>query len=137
MSISTRRIAGSSWRCVCIAGVLTLSVVAALAPQAAQAHASVTRAEPGQRAVLKTSPRQISVSFSEPIEPAYSTLSLIDAAGHEPPHGKATVPQDDPKRLVLPIDALGPGRYTVKYRALSMDGHAVTGEYGFSVGPER
>ena len=50
---------------------------------------------------------------------------------------KVAVPQDDPKRLVLPIDSLRPGRYTVKYRALSMDGHAVTGEYGFSVGPER
>jgi len=137
MTRSTRRIARSPWRDVRIAGVLTLSVAGALAPPTANAHASVTQAEPGRRAVLKASPRQISVSFSEPIEPAYSTLTLTDAAGHEPPHGKATVPQEDPKRLVLPIDSLGPGRYTVKYRALSMDGHAVTGEYGFSVGPER
>jgi copper resistance protein C len=101
------------------------------------AHAGVVKVEPGRKAVLGSSPSRIAITFSEPIEVGYASLAVFDASGREQPHGKIEVAGDDRKRLVLPVDALGPGAYTVKYRALSLDGHVVSGEYGFRVGRDR
>jgi methionine-rich copper-binding protein CopC len=44
--------------------------------------------------------------------------------------GKATVDPNDTKLLVLDLPLLEPGRYTVKYRVLSVDGHTV--DYGYT-----
>jgi len=113
------------------------AIVAALWSPIAWPHAGIVKFEPGRRAVLRASPRHISVAFAETIEPAYSSLVLLDAKGKEPPHGKSHVEPNDPKRLLMSIEPLAPGAYTVRYKALSLDGHVVSGEYGFSVGPIR
>lgn len=120
-----------------VAAALAIAVLGGGNAPRALAHAGIVKLEPGRKAVLKTSPSRIVVTFSEPIEAGYSTLSLFDATGHEPPHGKAAVAVDDRRRLVLPVESLEAGSYTVKFRALSLDGHVVSGEYGFRVGPDR
>ena len=40
---------------------------------------------------------------------------------------------DDPKAIVLPLPELAPGKYTVKFRVLSVDGHVVDSSYDFTV----
>ena len=41
--------------------------------------------------------------------------------------------EDDPKAIVLPLPELSPGKYTVKFRVLSVDGHVVDSSYDFTV----
>lgn len=44
-----------------------------------------------------------------------------------------TISADDPKSIVLPLPELAPGKYTVKFRVLSVDGHVVDSSYDFTV----
>jgi methionine-rich copper-binding protein CopC len=42
-------------------------------------------------------------------------------------------PESDAVFFVKPSAPLAPGRYTVSWRGVGDDGHAVTGDFGFSV----
>jgi methionine-rich copper-binding protein CopC len=110
-------------------GVLCL----ALGAPESLAHATLTRSEPGRRAVLARSPAQIRLWFSERIERGYSSISVLDAAGHTVSSATATVSPDDPMLLVLDLPTLAPGQYTVHYRVNSVDGHIVDARYVFTV----
>jgi methionine-rich copper-binding protein CopC len=47
--------------------------------------------------------------------------------------GDVTIGQEDPRRLWVSLSALEPGRYTVRFRVLSVDGHVVESSFPFSV----
>src|SRR6185436_1835740 len=106
----------------------------ALASSALWAHAYLVKSIPAQRAVLHHSPAKIELWFSERLEPKYSSFVLRDAKGKLVETEKAEVGSDDPKRLSVRLAPLVQGRYLVKYRVLSVDGHIVEGEVPFSVG---
>ena len=105
-----------------------------LASSALWAHASLVKSIPAQRAVLHHSPAKIELWFSERLEPKYSSFVLRDAKGKLVETEKAEVGSDDPKRLSVRLAPLVQGRYLVKYRVLSVDGHIVEGEVPFSIG---
>jgi methionine-rich copper-binding protein CopC len=44
-----------------------------------------------------------------------------------------TVGPDDPRKLSVTLPALASGRYVVRYRALSVDGHVVESSFVFTV----
>jgi methionine-rich copper-binding protein CopC len=98
------------------------------------AHAMLVKAEPARRAVLTKAPAQVRLWFNEEIEKDYASLAVQDA-------GKTTavtetkphVAADDPKSIVLPLPQLEAGKYTVKFRVLSVDGHVVDSSYDFTV----
>jgi len=46
---------------------------------------------------------------------------------------KPAIAADDPKAIVLALPELAPGKYTVKFRVLSVDGHVVDTSYDFTV----
>ncbi len=46
---------------------------------------------------------------------------------------KPRVVSDDPKSVVLPLPDLKPGKYTVKFRVLSVDGHVVDESFNYKV----
>ena len=60
--------------------LLTLAAVvwllAPIAPPSAGAHAVLVRSIPSSRAALSLPPDRIQLWFSEPIEPAFSTLTV-------------------------------------------------------------
>lgn len=99
----------------------------------AQAHALLVKAEPARRAVLTKAPHQIKLWFNEQIEPAYTKLSVVDAADKPVTTEKFTVPEKEPKLMVLPLPELKPGKYVVKFRVLSVDGHVVESSYDFEL----
>src|SRR4249919_719872 len=105
-----------------------------LAPSPLWAHAYLVKSVPAQRAVLHRSPANIQLRFNERLEPQYSSLSLTDADGKPVETGKAEVSSEDPKQLSATIKPLPPGRYLIKYRVLSVDGHIVQGQFPFTVG---
>jgi copper transport protein len=112
-------------------------VVAALAagliaPASAAAHATIVRTTPADTAVLRTEPRTVSLTWSEPVDLGAHAVRLLDGAGRElrtaPPrhHGATAV-------LALPR-GLARGTYVVAWRVVSADSHPVSGAFSFSVG---
>jgi copper resistance protein C len=99
------------------------------------AHAALVRSDPSRRAVLAQPPARIRLWFNERIERDYSSISVVDAAGHIVSTGRAKTSPDDPKVLVLELPVLDAGRYSVHYRINSIDGHMVEASYDFTVGP--
>lgn len=99
----------------------------------ARAHAALVRSDPSRRAVLTQSPSHIRLWFSERIEPDYSSISVLDAAGHAVPTGPAAVSPADARLLILDLPPLAPGQYTVRFRINSIDGHILEASYQFAL----
>ena len=99
----------------------------------ASAHALLQKSEPAQRATLTRAPPAVRLWFNERLEPAFSSLDVVDVGGRPVTTAAARVPARDPKLLELPLPALAPGVYTVRYKVLSVDGHAVKASFAFTV----
>lgn len=116
--------------------VLTaLVTVLALGCAPALAHASLVSANPSANSRMNAAPGAVRLTFSEPIEPAYSRIRLLSLAGEEVAAG-GQLAQDDPFTLELPLTTNLPDDvYTVAWRAVSAaDGHASIGRYTFGIG---
>jgi copper resistance protein C len=105
----------------------------ALLPTAALAHAVLVKSIPAQRSSLTESPPRVELWFNERLEPAYSRASVTDEAGTQIDLRDALVSKEDARRLSLSLPPLRPGRYAVKFRVLSVDGHVVESSLTFTV----
>jgi methionine-rich copper-binding protein CopC len=124
--LSLRRLAG--------AGMLIMVMAAGWHSGPALAHAMLVKAEPARRAVLTKAPAQVRLWFNEEIEKDYASLAVQDAGKTLPvTETKPHVAADDPKSIGLPLPELEAGKYTVKFRVLSVDGHVVDSSYDFTV----
>jgi methionine-rich copper-binding protein CopC len=110
-----------------------LAVGSALLPLAARAHSQLARSQPGRGAAVARAPERVRLWFSERLEPAYATLSVWSEAGVQVDAGDAGVDAADPTLLSVGAPNLAPGRYTVRYRVLSVDGHIVESSFAFTV----
>ncbi|MDQ7820789.1 MAG: copper resistance protein CopC [Armatimonadota bacterium] len=113
------------------------AVVLALAASAA-AHARLVRSEPAAGAVLRSAPREVRAWFSEELDPGRSRLSVWDARGRQVDDGRGGVDLDDLDRrsMVARLRPVGPGTYTVRWRAVSADdGFVAEGQFRFTVRP--
>ena len=81
---------------------------------------------------MQVSPPEVRLWFSQELEPAFSTLSVQDSSGKRVDKGDAKVTQDT---MQISVPALAPGRYTVRWRALSVDTHVTEGDFTFEVQP--
>lgn len=106
------------------------SAVFMAAPVLAWSHAGLVKSEPGRRAVLTAPPQQVRLCFNEKVEAQFSAVSMTGTDGAAVTMAAPATDAADPNCLVTPITAtLASGRYTVKYKVLSVDGHIV--DYGF------
>ncbi len=114
---------------------LTLIVMFSLGIPAtsALAHSMLVKAEPPRRAVLTKSPTQVRLWFNEKIEGDYASLVVLDVKKQPITDAKPTLSPDDQKSIVLPLPELAPGKYSVKFRVLSVDGHVVESTFDFTV----
>jgi copper transport protein len=99
----------------------------------AEAHAVQVSASPEPNSELTRSPEQLAVTFNEPIEPAVSTMQLLDGQANEVPLAALSFPEE--KQMVAGVtEELSMGVYTVVWRNLStVDGHTWAGSYTFIV----
>ena len=111
----------------------TLTAVMALLPTSTFPHSLPARSQPGQRSTVTRPPERVQMWFSERLEPAYATASVWSAAEKRVDAGDATVDQNDPALLSVSTPKVDPGRYTVRFRVLSVDGHVVESSYTFTV----
>ena len=110
---------------------IALSLIGHTAP--VFAHAQLIKAEPARRASLDKAPTEVRLWFNEEIEGAYTSLSVLGANKKPVTDTKPQVVPNDPKSIVLPLSELKPGKYTVKFRVLSVDGHIVDESFNFKV----
>lgn len=120
-------------------GILTGSLfscallVASLHSSPVLAHAMLVKAEPARRAQLTQAPTQVRLFFNEEVEKDYASLSVLDSAKTPVTEAKPHIDAENSKGIVLPLPELNPGKYTVKFRVLSVDGHVVDSSYDFTV----
>jgi methionine-rich copper-binding protein CopC len=113
--------------------VVAALLASALAGPAADSHAVLVRSSPAHRAVLTQAPERVDLWFNERLEPAYSTVSVWTEAGAQAVGKDAAVAPDDARRLTVSLATRAAGRYTIKYRVLSVDGHVVDSRITFTV----
>ena len=99
----------------------------------AWSHAFLERAEPRVGSTVKAAPSQVRVWFTEALEPAFSTLEVVNQSGDRVDRGPARVDAASPALLQVPLKPLGPGTYRVKWRVLSVDTHVTEGDFTFRV----
>jgi copper resistance protein C len=112
--------------------VCALCTAALLATQTAWAHVFPSKQEPGAGATV-SAPAQVKITFNGPLEPAFSTLTVTDAAGKPVTTRKASIDAKQPDVISVPLSELGAGQYTVHWVAVASDGHRTHGDYTFDV----
>ncbi|MER5749551.1 copper resistance protein CopC [Streptomyces sp. NPDC002088] len=116
-----------------LGAVLVLLLLGGAGP--ASAHAALRGTDPADAAVLKSAPRDITLTFTESVGLLDDSFRVFDPDNRrvrtgEPQHAAG---RSDTARVTLPAE-LGEGTFTVAWRVVSADSHPVSGAFTFSVG---
>jgi copper transport protein len=106
-------------------------LVALVAPASAFAHASVRSTEPSYRQRLEQAPRTVSVTFDQGVKAFANSIVVRSADGTL--YSRVTRSGSDPHVMLVRLRPLPRGAYTVRWHALSSDGHVVSGLWTFGV----
>ncbi len=116
-----------------LAGLLALAALAV--PAAAQAHATLVRAEPDNGTVLERAPAVVRLTFDDSIRSAGGNEVVDNKTRASALAGKPRVSGRD---LILPLRRnLADGDYSVRWSIVSQDGHREQGVLAFGVGAGR
>jgi len=121
------------WTRVGLAGLLAAFMMA-FVPVRAFAHPFLRRSSPAASDTLATSPAELRLDFSEPIELRFTRVQLVGPAGALSTLGPLTGVPDSLGTVLAGIDGvLAAGRYVVRWQAAGDDGHVIRGEFAFTV----
>ena len=112
-----------------------LLLLAAWSASPAGAHAVLDQSVPAARSTVHASPKEVTLKFTQRLEPAFSRVHVLDGKGKQVDSGDSRVDAADPTSLRVSLPALSAGRYRVSWRVLSIDTHATKGEFTFDVAP--
>ena len=101
----------------------------------AGAHAFLDRADPRVGSTVRTSPAQVRVWFTESLEPAFSSVQVVNEAGQRVDTGDSQVDPSNLALLRIFLPSLPPGTYKVIWRVLSVDSHVTQGDFTFRLAP--
>jgi len=113
------------------------AVLCAAAPAAARSafHLRLVSSDPAADATLAAPPAALRLTFSEAPELAVTTVRLLGPGDHAVALGRLVRARGDRATVVAtPRASLAHGRYTVNWRTMSHDGHAMHGTFHFTVG---
>ena len=110
-------------------------LVVVLGAGPAFAHAFLDRASPGVGSEVSGSPPTLNLTYTEPVEPLFSTVKVTDASGARVDEGKQPTPLEDGHVLSVKLKTLPPGEYSVEWHVTSVDTHKTEGHFTFSVKP--
>ena len=127
-SARAKRQAGVSFA---VAGTVAF-ILTGLGVTSALAHSFLVDVAPSSKEHVATSPKAIKLRFGGGVEPPYSKITIETPDGKVLAQGNSAVP-DKPRELSANAPELAPGKYIVRYRVLSTDGHIVEGNYEFTV----
>ena len=99
----------------------------------ASAHSDLEASTPKANSKIETSPTSVSLTFNEDIGAKGNGVLVTDAAGDRFDTGSLVIDGSNAKQSIKKLNA--PGRYTVRYRIVSADGHVVSSKYSFTFAP--
>ncbi len=116
--------------------VLLLAVVLMFSTNpAATAHAELVKSFPTANAKLTKAPKYVQLEFGEAIITLKSknanSIVILDSKAKKVGTSKIVI-----NKAVARVDFIGtlkPGKYLVKYRIASADGHVLSAQYKFSI----
>ncbi|MCQ2011358.1 copper resistance protein CopC [Sporolactobacillus sp. STSJ-5] len=118
-----------------ICAFIAIILFSLLFAQFSSAHAYVIKSNPGQNQQASADFKTVSIQFSEEIQQTFLTLQILDKDGHRVDTNQAHIDKKNPAVLVNNVKKkLAVGYYTIKWKVISADGHAVNGTIGFKVG---
>ena len=97
----------------------------------ATAHAFLDHAEPRVGNKVASPPHEVTLWFTQKLEPAFSSITVTNAAGERIDGGKARVSGN---QMSIPLRPGGTGTYHVNWKVLSVDTHTTDGNFTFQVG---
>jgi methionine-rich copper-binding protein CopC len=106
-------------------------LLAVFAGTAAHAHAFLDHASPLVGGTVAAAPREVTLWFTQSLEPAFSRAEVTDANGARVDQGKAQVSGSTMRVGLKPLAA---GTYRVHWHVLSVDTHTSQGSFTFHVG---
>ena len=115
----------------CIGGLAL--VACALTATVATGHAVLQRAEPRVESTLKRAPDEVRLYFTERLEPAYSSVRVLNDQGVRVDRRDGRVDRSNPALLRATLPPLPPGAYKVLWRVLSIDADVTEGGITFCV----
>jgi Putative copper export protein len=100
------------------------------------AHAVLEGASPAPQATLSSSPRSITLDFSEKVDVRSDGIRLLNNSGSAIDTGAPVHPGGRSSVVRVSVPKLDKGLYTVAWRAVSADSHPVQGAYTFGYGAD-
>jgi methionine-rich copper-binding protein CopC len=96
------------------------------------AHSELERADPKAGSTVRPPPTEVAIWFSQKLEPAFSAITVRNAAGQRVDAGKTSV---NGNVMRVPLKTIGAGTYRVNWRVLSVDTHRTQGSFSFQAAP--
>jgi hypothetical protein len=82
---------------------------------------------------VQVAPAEIKVWFTETIEPAFSTLKVLDAGGNVVDKKDVHLDSKDKTLLIVSVPQLATGEYKVVWSVVSSDTHHTQGDFKFKI----
>ncbi len=110
-------------------------------PQEAQAlslrHLALRSSAPAADATVGRTLEEVRLFFTEVPQIEGTSIRIADGTNALVVSTEASADGEDPSQVFIrPEAALEPGGYTVHWRAIAQDGHAINGDFGFEVATE-
>ncbi|TPQ18880.1 copper resistance protein CopC [Streptomyces sporangiiformans] len=101
----------------------------------ASAHSALRDTDPREDSVVKTAPKQVTLTFTESVGLSDDSIRVLDPENRDVSVGEAAhaAGRSDTARVRL-RDDLPDGTFTVAWRVVSADSHPIAGAFTFSVG---
>jgi methionine-rich copper-binding protein CopC len=112
--------------------IVVACAIALASSGAALAHAELHHASPEADSALSESPHEVTLTFTDTLEAAFSSADVTDSTGARVDEGKSQVSGN---MIRISLKTLSPGSYRVHWRVVSVDSHRSEGGFTFSVGP--
>lgn len=118
----------SSW--LIISGLLIGFILVPLAA----AHAELSKSDPAIGDIYRwTRPSEVRLTFAQELEPEGNSIIVTNRHFEEMQSTAAQIDPNDRYTLVVPLNALPAGTYTVNWTTASVDGHPLQGSYEFTI----
>lgn len=106
------------------------AMLALVAAPPALAHTAMTKTSIAENAKLAAAPEEFTATFQH--ETSIAAVKLETSSGQQVPLDYKPTPTRS-KTFKLALPALAPGTYTLSWRAIAKDGHAMPGAVHFSI----
>jgi copper resistance protein C len=91
------------------------------------------RAEPRVESALTRAPEEVKLYFTERLEPAYSSVRVVNERGQQVDRRDSRVDRANPALLRVTLPPLPPGTYRVRWRVLAIDADVTEGDFTFKI----